>query len=286
MLLIAIAPGFLKLGLIMLILGGILMGVVTSLRKLLKKNKKVFFIYTIILVLLFAGIAWLSNDRVLLNSPLGNLISFQILFLILGFVHVWVLRKFFKGIHEKPTDFWPEFLYTLVSTIFGLVGFIMVAQLFKIEYTILFTAAALFFVLPFMMVKVYEYSISVPIPVYESWDFPLDENIKDPTSKELKNPRVISFEFSKEIDVKEITNFKLKAPEEMELGKLFYFFVNDYNERHPEDQISYINDQNEASKWIFYSKPNFLGSRKYFNYRKTVHANSIQENDTIVCQRV
>ena len=224
MLILTIAPGFLKLGLIMLTLGALLMGFVTSLRKLLKKNKKVFFIYTIILVIVFAGIAWLSNDRVLQNSPLGNFISFQVLFLILGFAHVWVLRKFFKGIHEKPTDFWPEFLYTLVATVFGLVGFIMVAQLFKIDYTILFTAAALCFILPFMIVKVYEYSISVPIPVYESWDYPLNERMKDPSSDELKNPRVISFEFSKDTKESEITNFKLKAPEQMELGKLFLLF--------------------------------------------------------------
>lgn len=286
MLVIAMSPAFLKLGLIMLMLGALLMGLITGMRKLIKKNKKAFLIYTICLILAFAGVAWLSDDKVLQNSPLGNFISFQLLFFLLGGVHVWVLRKFFKEIYEKPTDFWNEFLYTIIATIFGLVGFIMVAQLFKIDYTIIFTAAAICFVIPFMIVKVYEFSISVPVPIYKSWEYPTDSNIKDPTNDELKNPRVISFEFSKDYDNESITNFKLKAPEQMELGKLFYFFVNDYNERHPEERIAFMNKDNTASEWMFYSKANWLGIRKFFNFGKTIDANKIQENDVIVCKRV
>lgn len=286
MLLTVMSPAFLKLGLVMLTLGALLMGVVTSMRKLVKKNKKVFFIYTICLIIAFAGVAWLSDDRVLQNSPLGNFVSFQFLFFLLGVVHVWLLRNFFKGIHEKTTDFWAEFLYTIISTIFGLVGFVIVSQLFKVDYTLIFTAAAIFFILPFMIVKVYEYSISIPVPIYKSWQYPTDSTIKDPTSDELKNPRVISFEFSKDSQNDAITNFKLKAPEQMELGKLFYFFVNDYNERHPEERIAFLNTNNTASRWMFYSKANWLGSRTFYNFNKTVDANKIEENDVIICKRI
>ena len=50
---IALSPEFLKLGLVMLVLGGLMMGFITQLRKLFKKNKKAFFIYTLLVVLVF-----------------------------------------------------------------------------------------------------------------------------------------------------------------------------------------------------------------------------------------
>lgn len=285
MLLFALVSG-LKIGLIMLTVGAILMGAITSMRKLVKKNKKAFLIYSICALILFGLIGLLSNDRVLENSPLGNFISFQILFLIIGAVHVWALRSFFKGIYEKPTDIWAELLYTVIITVIGLAAFVTVTQIFKTDYTFTFTAASICFILPFMIVKVYEYSISVPVAVYKSWTYPANENIKDPSSQEMKNPRVISFEFKKTNSNKSITNFKLKAPEQMELGKLFYFFVNDYNERHPEEQISYVDKENNPSKWIFYSKPNWKGARIYYDFSKTIDVNDIEENNVIICKRL
>ncbi len=285
--LLLVNAGFFKLGLVMLALGAIIMGSITSLRKLIKLNKKTFFIYVICLMSLFALTGLLANKNVLNNAPLANFISFQSVFLILGSLHVFIMRKFFNGIYEKPTDFWKEFLYTIISSLFGLAAFIMVVQLFKENYTLIFLAAGFCFLLPFMIVKVFEYGISIPVPIYKTWPFPVsDVQIKEPSSQELKNPIVISFEFSKDNNQKTITNFKLKAPEQMELGKLFYFFVNDYNERHPEELISFVDEKNAPSKWIFYSKPNWIGNRKYYDYLKTVDANGFQENQTIVCKRV
>jgi hypothetical protein len=281
-----IAPGFLKLGLIMLILGGLVMGLVSKLRKLFTKNKKKFFIYTIVVLLLFALTALLANDNVLNNSPLGNFISFQILFLAFGSGHVWVLRKFFPDLNTELSDFWPEFIYTIVITLFGLVGFMCVVQAFKIEYTYIFLAAGICFMLPFLGTKLYEYALAVPVPVYKTWEYPVDAKIKDPKDEEFKNLKVISFEFNKSIDSEEISNFRLKAPEDMEFGRLFYFFINDYNERHPENIINVLDASNAAYKWSFFSKPNWMGTRKHFDFNKTVASNGIVEDDVILCQRV
>jgi len=282
---IALTPGFLKLGLVMLMLGGVMMGFITKLRKLIKKNKKAFFIYTLLVILVFGVTGLLANDNVLQNSPLGNFISFQVLFLIYGSIHILVMRKFFDNILDKITEFWPEFFYTLVTGILGLIGFIFTLQYYKIDYLYIFLASAICFMIPYLTIKLYEFAVSVPVPVYKKWTYPEQKNIKDPKESELKNPVVISFEFNKEIDVDEISNFRLKAPEQMEFGKLFYFFINDYNERHPESQISHLDENNVPYQWVFYSKPNFIGNRKHYDFTKTVDSNNIKENDIIICQR-
>lgn len=285
MLIIALSSSFLKIGLLMLILGGLIMGFVTKLRKLLKKNKKAFFIYSILTIIVFAITALLSNDKVLQNSPLANFVSFQILFLIYGSIHVLVMRKFFDSIFEKNTDFWSEFFYTLVIGFAGLIGFVFTVQFYKLDYVYTFLGAIICFILPYLTVKLYEFSISIPVPIFKKWKYPAGENIKDPKEGELKNPVVISFEFNKDIDSSEISNFRLKAPEQMEFGKLFYFFINDYNERHPEGAIEHLDESNTPYEWVFYSKPNFLGNRKYYNFTKTVDGNDIKENEVIICQR-
>ncbi|WP_199912795.1 TssN family type VI secretion system protein [Aquimarina aquimarini] len=275
-----------KIGIVLLVITVILMGFVTGLKKLFAKNKKKFFLYILVVLLLFAATALLSNERVLSNIPLNNFISFQVVFLILGVLHVLALRKFFPDLSETPTSFWSEFLYTIVTVCMGLISFVYVIGLYKAEYTYIFIAAVIAFVIPFTVVKLYEFSLSIPVPIYKKWFYPLDKKVKDPKDDELVNPLVISFEFNKGRNIEEISNFRLKAPERMEFGKLFYFFINDYNERHPGGEISYIDNGNSPSGWIFYTRPNWLGFQKFINYNKTVEGNNIKENDVIICKRV
>ncbi len=276
----------LKMGVILLAITVILMGFVASLKKLFVKNKKKFFLYILVTLILFAATGLLCNKNVLNNLPLNNFISFQIVFLCLGVLHLLALRKFFPDLSEKPTLFWPEFLYSIVTLFIGLISFMYVVGLFKIEYTYVFLAASIAFLLPFLVVKIFEFSVSIPVPIYQKWFYPIDKKIKDPKDEELQNPLVISFEFNKGKNAEEISNFRLKAPERMEFGKLFYFFINDYNERHPSSEISYIDEQGNPSGWIFYTRPNWLGMQKYINYNKTVEGNNIKEDDIIICKRV
>ena len=284
-LLVAIPADFFKVGIILLALSAILMGFVSGLKKLFAKNKKKFFLYVIVTMLLFAITALLSNEKVLNNIPLNSFIGLQVVFLCLGILHVLAIRKFFPDLSEKITMFWTEFLYTLVTVCMGMIAFIFVVQIYKPDYTYIFSAAIICFLIPYMVVKLYEFAIAVPIPIYKKWLYPIDEKINDPKDDELLNPRVISFEFNKSKNSDEISNFRLKAPEKMEFGKLFYFFINDYNERHPENKISYLDNQNNPHEWIFNTKPNWMGTQKYIDFTKTIDANNIQENDVIICRR-
>ncbi len=275
-----------KIGVVLLVITVILMGFVTGLKKLFTKNRKKFFLYILVVLLLFGATALLGNENVLNNVPLNNFISFQVVFLILGVLHVLALRKFFPDLSETRTSFWSEFLYTIVTVCMGLMSFMFVIGLYKPAYTYIFLASVIAFVIPFTVVKLYEFAVSIPVSVYKKWFYPIDKKVKDPKDEELINPLVISFEFNKGKSMDEISNFRLKAPERMEFGKLFYFFINDYNERHPGGEINYIDEKNNPSGWIFYSKPNWLGFQKFINFNKTVEANNIKENDVIICRRV
>ena len=255
----SVSMGFLKVGIILFALSAILMGFVSRLRKLFTKNKKKFLLYVLVILLLFAGTALLSNEKVLNDIPLNSFIGFQIIFCLLGILHVYVLRKVFPNLKTKQTDFWSEFLYSIVTTCLGLISFIWVVELFKPAYKYIFTASAIWFLIPLLIVKLYEFAISVPVPVYRKWKYPIDIKVKEPKNEDLINPLVISFEFNKSENLEEVTNFRLKAPEKMEFGTLFYFFINDYNERHPQEEIEFLDQNKNPYGWIFYTKPRFFG---------------------------
>lgn len=283
--LVAIQTDFLKFGLLSLMVSGLLMGFITGVRKLFTKNKKKFFFYALCTLVLFALTAFLSNQNVMNSLPLYTFISFQVVFLALGILHVFLSRFVFPDISQIRTDFWTECIYSLVISLIGLIGFVYVVQQYKPEYAYSFCSAAIWFFIPFAVVKLYEFSISVPVPIFKKWIYPMDQKIDDPKQQELQNPRVICFEFNKSESYAETSNFRLKAPELMEFGKLFYFFINDYNDRHPESKIETTDKKQIPYQWIFYTKPNWLGVLRHIDFSKSVDANNIKENDVIICKR-
>ncbi len=275
-----------KLSLGFLIIGSLIMMLATKLRKLFTKNKKKAIIYAILILITFALTGLLSSGKVLNDTPLNSFIGFQVVFAILGGFHIYVLRNYFEDLSERENAFFPELLFTLAILCIGLIAFFNVTNRFKEPFKFIYLASAFAFVIPLLVYKLYEFALLIPVPVFKQWLYPLDESIKDPTSGELENPLVISFEFQKKQYEDDITNFRVKAPESMEFGKLFYFFINDYNERHPESKIEFVDQTQNPQGWIFYFKPNWWSSLKHINFSKTVSGNSIKEDSVIICQRV
>lgn len=273
-----------KMSMVLLIVGTIIFALMSKLRKLFAKDKKKTIIYLIFTLLSFAVVGLLSSSKVLNDTPLNSFYGFQILFLIIGILHVFILRKYFEDLSKDKDDFFSEFLFTVAFLFAGLFAFYNVVHKFKINFSIIFMASGIVYLIPFFVYRLYEYALQIPVYVYDKWYFPLNENIKDPTSKELENPLVISFEFQKKDTDSEVTNFRVKAPVNMEVSKLFYFFISDYNVRHPESPIEYLENE-EPQAWIFYFKPNWWSSLKHIDFNKTVAWNKIKENTVIICQR-
>ncbi len=263
------------------------MFILTDVRKLFSKNKKKAIIYALIILVSFALVGLLSSSKVLNDTALNSFIGFQSLFLILGGIHVWVLRTYFKELSEDKSTFFNEFFFTLVYVFIGLIAFFKVTSSFKVLFKFMYLSSIITFIVPLLFYKLYEFSLLIPVKIYKKWLYPVGENIKDPSAKELKNPLVISFEFKKkDVADNEVTNFRVKAPENLSFGRLFYFFLNDYNERHPEEEINYLDENGATDKWVFYRKPSFFRSIKYINYAKTIESNNLKEDDVIICQRV
>lgn len=276
-----------KLSIIFFIVGSLIMMLVGKLRKIFTKNKKKAIFYTIFLLISFALTGLLSSSKVLNDTPLSSFFGFQILFLALGFLNIYVLRNYFEDLSKEKATFFPEFLFSIAILCIALIGFFIVVSQLRDPFKFIYLSAAIAFITPLLVYKLYEYATLIPVPIYKKWLYPLGENIKDPTAKELENPLVISFEFKKQEFITDLTNFRVKAPESMEFGKLFYFFINDYNERHPESQINFLTEnENEPHGWIFYFKPNWWSSLKHINFSKTVSGNNIREDNVIICQRV
>ncbi|MDX1270537.1 TssN family type VI secretion system protein [Bizionia paragorgiae] len=276
-----------KLSIVFFIVGALIMMLMTKLRKQFSQNKKSIIIYLILVLITFALVGLLSSDKVLNDTPLNSFLGFQLLFLLLGVGHIFVMKNYFQGITQDKTAFFTEFLFTVVVACIGLIAFFNVVNIFRPDYKFIFLASITAFITPLLFYKLYIFATLIPVPVYKKWLYPVGENIKDPTPKELENPLVISFEFRKQENLNDVTNFRVKAPEAMEFGKLFYFFINDYNERHPESKIEFIDNATmEPQGWIFYFKPNWWSSIKHINFLKTISGNNIKEDNVIICQRV
>ena len=276
----------LKLSIILFLVSSLLMVLVKKVRKVFTKNKLQAIVYVIVLAVLFALTALLGYSKVLDNSPTNSFIAIESVIFILGIGHIFVLRTYFKELSETKNEFFSEFVMTLAFLGIALLAFTQVISRFREPFVLVYLAVGFAFIVPFLVLKTYEFAMSIPVPVYKKWFFPLNQDIKEPTSNELSNPLVISFEFKKNLGDKDMSRFKVKAPEHMEFGKLFYFFVDDYNALHPERKIEVMDNNNELAGWIFYFKPHWWNSLRHIDANKSIEWNGIREENNIIVQRI
>jgi len=187
---------------------------------------------------------------------------------------------------RKVHVFW-AFLYLLIIACVGTIGY-MYAYYFlsRGEFNSSFILPASFFFVPLFIYYSFLAFYDVPSKEFKKWYYPFGKAVEDPTDKELESPVVISFEFEKKFDDNELTTFRAKAPKYMKFGRLFYFFIDDYNNRHPEGKIEYIYDKSKPYGWIFYLKPTWYESQTFIDPDETIADNKIEENSVIICKRI
>lgn len=250
-----------------------------------KPYVKATLIYMLCGLLLFSAIACLAYWSYLKDQHVYYLI-YQAYFLLLGILHVNWMQEYLKWA-GNPKVLWAEFLFTVIIAMLGSIGFMSVLRYFS-PYGMEFymTTSVICFIIPWMVNQVFLNAISIPEKILKKWYYPVSEEIEEPDEDKLKNLLVISFVIQKQLADTHETNFRAKAPVDMEMGELFYYFINDYNERHPQDKIEYINHSGEPFGWVFYQKPQFLSWRtRYVDAGKTIFNNGIRENNVIICDR-
>jgi Type VI secretion system, TssN len=242
-------------------------------------------VYLLVVALFFAAIAFLGHPS-LFTHPLRSFIILQLVFMLLGILHIYYLPKFIEWAADEKL-FPVVALYTFIVALFGYLFFIAVFKWVNASgYHYLAGAGALFFIIPVFVYRTFVKAIAIPPKIFRLWYYPVDEEVQEPGDDELKNMLVVSFEFQKKLNEPHFTNFRAKAPRDMGFGQLFYYFINDYGERHPNNKIEFSDTTDKPYAWIFYKKPRWYSiNTDYIDTDKTFYANRIRENDVIVCHR-
>lgn len=249
-------------------------------------TKKKVFIYVIVTLVSFSLVALLGYGE-LMSDPNVQLIVFQIFFFGLGVLHSWGLYAYMDW--DDPESFLPDIIFSLFVWLVGMIPFYLIyASITGLpSYQYYMLGASLFFIIPIFFKKTFWAAISIPRPEIEPWFYPVHTKVPDPEAHELENPFVITFVlFKKEGDADPIS-FRAKAPEAMKMGRLFYYFMEDYNDQHVESRLAYTDKLGHPYGWVFYFQPKWylLFSKLYINPDKTIQENNIQEDTVIVCKR-
>ena len=220
------------------------------------------------------------------ENEFGLLLAIKFYFLILGIIHVFIVKNTFEWYHTQKLKL--KIVYIIILLVFGFfltsLGFELSKSPLLVEMWFL---SMLCFIIPVLFNEAVITLAGIPEKTYKPWYYPVNESIEDPSDAELENPVVISFVFQKNSASSEETNFRAKAPAGMGLGRLFYFFINDYNSRHPEGPISYANENEEPDPWVFLKvKSKLFRTREALDQDISISGNNIRENDVLICKRI
>lgn len=270
--------------LLLLVFGYALYMIIGSRVPKLKLERKKFFAYVLIQILVF--VAFLLILYNLKNTSLNQrLISLQVYMTVTGIAHLKVFYDVFKKFEAKK--FWQEVVIAFCVILF-LAGFLVVITKYfdEIQYIFYLVSALLFFIIPMLCYQLFEYSVSIPVKLHKRWFYPLNDRYPTPKASEMRNIIILNLVFQKKEDDEQIINFKVKAPKAIDYGRLFYYFINDYNEKNPNSQINFLDAKNQPYGWYFYTKPKWFSSSEYIDPDLAIDTNNIKDGTTIICQRI
>jgi hypothetical protein len=256
--------------------------VIGSSRSLRKRQN----LYLLLGALLFPLAGVTAHDS-LFTDPGMFVILYEVYFLALGILHVWLMMKMFP-VDESQKAFGFRFVFTLTLSLFGFLLFVLVFRYFNRDgYQYLMGAAVLFFLVPVLVYQAFLTAIAIPPAITKKWLYPVHQRVEEPNHEQLKNMFIVTFQLQKKLVDPYYTSFRAKAPAGMEFGSLFYYFINDYNERNPADKLEFMDDAGNPQGWTFYKKGKWYHFKtQYLDANKAVSSNKLKENDVIICHRI
>lgn len=200
--------------------------------------------------------------------------------LILGSFHVWLFQKLFKpNVSGKV-------LFTLATGFFGYVLVLFFYKLyFKAHFPWVFFLPLFCFWAPVFIRIAFENFVRIPVKIFKAWDFPPPGSLSDPTDAEMDNVIILNFVIRRNTN-DTYTVFKAKAPQGMKLGKLFYYFIMDYNSRHTDNPILLEDEFKTLCKWAFHTASGILGSKNHLDPELSISQNQLKENESVTCERI
>ena len=250
----------------------------------LKTEKKNYFIYILVqsvCFLIFGSLLYNLKD----TTAMQRLVSLQIYFIVAGAVHLYLFQTFFKKFDSKKIH--TEIFIVFSSALYLSAFVLIIASYFnELNYINYLTATLLFFTIPTLTYVLFETATSIPAKLHKRWFYPLNTKYPLPQASEMRNVIILNFVFQKKEDDNQFINFKVKAPKAIDYGRLFYYFINDYNDKNPLGKIKYLDHKDQPYGWYFHTKPKWFGSSQYIDPDIAIDANNIKEGETIICQRI
>ncbi len=215
---------------------------------------------------------------------------FSGVFLLFGILHVVFFHKRYfyatKNDHKKVAIgeiFFALSLIMLTIAMFATLQYFIKDKNF-LYYPMLLSMLSFF--IPILVLYTFEAAYKIPLPVFTTWNYPVNQQIDLPDERPNEKLVVIAFEIAKQSSEPLKTNFRAKGPEAMHLGDLYYHFLNDYNELHSETPIEFTDNYNSPQEWWFRTKPKWYQRHKILDPNLSVKDNKIKEDTIIICERI
>ncbi|MBN2742501.1 MAG: hypothetical protein JXR39_01265 [Marinilabiliaceae bacterium] len=262
------------LGLLFLLLGMLIAGR----HKWLSNKKFVVLILVVFSLLFLPGLVGFIDYGYM---PWGYLVLL-LYYLILGSIYTALMGRFLP----QGSSQWMVLLMSITLTLAGMGCFSLIFNLSnEMPYGLWASTPILAFLIPFLFVQTGLSYLSIPLEVYQVWQYSKSGDITGYESIDYHRLKVYEVELFKQESDREPVTINAKAPDEMPFGVWFRRLITDYNRKSPLLPIE-IHDSRGESGWIFYVKPSILQARRYLDFHKTFQENRIAERSRIVAKRV
>lgn len=270
---------------IFLFFGAMIFALAKSIKKLFSQDRKKMILYFLVAALAYAICSLFTIKNLMFYGVSSNYTAIMVISLLFGCLVVVVFEKYFEW--PDKLKWLSQLLFILLTILVGFIVFIQISGRFGLPgMHYFFLTGTISFIFPWLFLYLFNSAMDVPLAIYKKWEYPVHKKYVKPDYEDLKNPYIITLEFLKKKDSDYISRFRVRAPENMDFGMFFYHFINDYNQKHPEELIHYGADEEKLHSWIFYRRPRFIGLWKQVNTEQTVYRNNIKENNVILCQRL
>lgn len=242
-----------------------------------------FYILLTSLIIALSTLLLLMKPKV---DELTALIPAQLVIITFGIIHVIAAKYLLPWYAEKSFNM--QLVFMICILLFSYFFFNLSFTFFvEPAVALVWYLSLLWFLVPPFLNQTALKLLEIPPKKYKTWEYPLNVRINDPTDEEMENPVVISFVFTKHPEASEKTTFRAKAPLAMPLGRLFYFFIDDYNSRHPEGPVTFTGENNNPDQWVFFKiDSKLLKLKTALDPEATILKCKIKENDIIECERI
>jgi hypothetical protein len=212
----------------------------------------------------------------------------QFITLIFGSIHIYFLNKKLKW--HKDFLLGKKLLFTYAISLCSMLFFYLLCRYVVLRneegYSKLYITSILVFILPLFVVATFDKAMQIEPRNYKLWFYNDNANSQDPDLIDFTNSYLLSFEFPKKYNDQVISNFKFKAPLDMQFGELFYNYIKEYNDAHRENAIEYLDQMSNSYGWLFaLKKKSWWQNDRIIDPHLSIRQNKILEHDVILPKR-